>query len=97
MKKASGYLQSTAADFVAAFHVPHFLKSTMIAKAPKNDLDLIKQLQEQKLMPGFKDVAQATVFLDTHGTLLTTLLCCLYWMMSSQMMRKLISVRNFGL
>ena len=51
---------STAADFVAAFHVPHFLKSTMIAKAPKNDLDLIKQLQELKLMPGFKDVAQAT-------------------------------------
>jgi len=26
----------TAADFVAAFHVPHFLKSTMIVKASKN-------------------------------------------------------------
>ena len=52
---------STAADFVAAFHVPHFLKSTMIVKASKNDLDLIKHLQDLKLMPGFKKVAQATL------------------------------------
>ena len=49
----------TAADFGAAFHVPHFLKSTMIVKASKNVFVLIKHLQDLKLMPGFKKVAQA--------------------------------------
>lgn len=68
----------TAADFGAAFHVPHFLKSTMIVKASKNVFVLIKHLQDLKLMPGFKKVAQAilTVFSGIHVTLPTTLKCC---------------------